>query len=244
MAMIEGYRMADVETEVPLGAVIFHRVNRETTVTYHPLDSEGGGVRVLPGRPMARSEALDLLHTLAGEYQDELSWTPNNVLAQGGERLAWFVPGRVRPMLFRGPNGTTVTLQIPWPTLVFNAGAGWIKVAALASGRRPGPRSRLYHAPRWNTSADGSVCLGSATVPELSGFSAMAGYEEAVYDTLFSHPNFAGNLNYRQGRDGSTSDVNYLRFWRTQAKSGKTAFPKERLVPMSRTLHEFLALGC
>lgn len=243
MRLFEGYQLDDVAQDLPLGAVVFHRSNdtQFTSVTYHPLHQDTHGIQVLPGQPMARAEAMGLLRTLAGERRDDLSWIPPNVLAQGEERLAWFVPGRIRPMLFRGDKGHALSLNVPWPTLVFNARAGQIHVAALSSGRRPSPRSRLFHAPLWNTSRDGAVCLGSATVPELSGFAAMAGFEEAIFETLFSHPNFAGNLRYRQDSHACTSQANYLRFWRALEKSEKTVFPKDRLVPMVRTLGEFLS---
>jgi len=85
------------------------------------------------------------------------------------------------------------------------------------------------------------VCLGSATVPSLDGIDAMPGYERAIFDTLFSHGNFRGNLAYRQDR-GETSDGDPVRFWRKLAWAKAPRFPPAALVPMGRRLDTWLGL--
>ena len=95
--------------------------------------------------------------------------------------------------------------------------------------------------PLWNVYADGRVCLGSATVPHLDGVDAMPGYESAIFDTLFSHGNFRGNLSYRQDR-GETSDRDHVRFWRELARAKASRFPHAALVPMGRRLETWLGL--
>jgi hypothetical protein len=69
----------------------------------------------------------------------------------------------------------------------------------------------------------------------------MPGYESAIFDTLFSHGNFRGNLAYRQNR-GETSDRDHVRFWHELARAKASRFPHEVLVPMGRRLETWLGL--
>ena len=245
MGLFEGHEPAAITLEHPTGALVFHAQHatvRHGAITYHPIDSGADGSSILPGRPMTAADARGLLQALLGDRTGELHWLPERLLAMGDESLAWFVPGRVRPMLFRGEKNRTIRLEVPWPTLVFAATDGAIRLAAIKSRGRPTHRTPLYHAPLWNVSRDGQVCLGSATVPHLEGAAVIPDYESAIFDTLFSHANFRGNLRYRQNADGSTEDRHHIAFWRELAETKPSRFPHEMLVPMGLRLGRFLGL--
>ncbi|WP_295390963.1 PRTRC system protein B [uncultured Thiodictyon sp.] len=243
MPLTETMALPSITTTRPTGAIVFHEQRREGGggITYHPLDDDAQGTRILPGRPLTVADARALLESLLGERTSELRWTPPNVLASGDEALVWSVPGTVRPMLFRGKKDGPIRLDVPWPTLVFAATDGAIRLAAIKSRGRPTARTPLFHAPLWNVYADGRVCLGSATVPPLDGIDAMPAYESAIFDTLFSHGNFRGNLAYRQDH-GETSDRDHLRFWRELALAKTPRFPNAVLVPMGQRLATWLGL--
>jgi len=243
MSLIDRMALPSITTPRPTGAVVFHAQQQDSggAITYHPLDDDTGGTRILPGRPLTVADARALLETLLGERTSDLRWTPPNLLASGDAALVWSVPGRVRPMCFRGKEDGPLRLDVPWPTLVFAATDGAIRLAAIKSRGRPTARTPLFHAPLWNVYADGRVCLGSASVPHLDGIDAVPGYERAIFDTLFSHGNFRGNLAYRQDR-GETSDRDHLRFWRALARAKATRFPPAALVPMGQRLAAWLGL--
>jgi PRTRC genetic system protein B len=242
--LIAAAGLRTIETARPQGAVVFHGLpgdSRASAITYHPVAVQDGHPAIQPGGPMSRADALRLCQALAGERRGELAWLPSTVLAQGDEALVWYVPGRVRPMLFTGTKGDTVRLEVPWPTLVFSARDRGISLTAIKTRGRPTLRTPVYHAPLMNLYSDGGVCLGSATVPGMAGPESVPDYEAAIYDSRFSHGNFRGNLRI-DGKTGEASDLDHLRFWRGLARAKATRFPAQALVPMGQRLGDFLGL--
>jgi PRTRC genetic system protein B len=241
MPVIEGYDLGTPKAARPAAAVVFHQGERQQAVTYHELAVGDAGASIRPGRAMTRADATGLLRALLGDRTGELVWSPAQVLSQGEDSLVWYVPGKVRRMFFAATGGQTLTLEAPWPTLLFAAREQTLRLAAIKGRGRPTPRTPLYHAPLMNLYADGRVCLGSATVPMASGFETMVDFEAAIFDTRFSHGNFRGNLAYRQGEGGATKDQDHIRFWRDLAKDKASRFPNQVLVPIGRRLESFLA---
>lgn len=242
--LIAAAGLRQIQVARPQGAVVFHgRLgdSEVSAITFHPVTVDDGHPAIQPGGPMSRADALRLCQALAGERRGELAWQPSTVLAHGDEALVWYVPGRVRPMLFTGTKGETVRLEVPWPTLVFSARERDIRLAAVKTRGRPTLRTPLYHAPVWNVFRDGAVCLGSASVPGMVGPESIPDYEAAIFDSRFSHGNFRGNLRI-EGKTGEVSDLDHLRFWRGLARDKATRFPHGALVPMGQRLGDFLGL--
>ena len=67
--------------------------------------------------------------------------------------------------------------------------------------------------------------MGSATAPHLDGMSAIPDYESAIFDTLFSHANFRGNLRDRQDADKGIEDSDHIAFWRALTERKQVRFP-------------------
>lgn len=225
----------------PTGAVVFHEADSGLEVTFHKVTEHGGAPRIGAGRAMTHGDAQALLAALKGEPSEGREWIAPDLLAQGDHFLAWRVPGSVRPMWFSS-GGQRVRLEVPWPTLVFSATDGAIRLAALATRGRPRLGTRLFHAPLMNVYVDGGVCLGSAKVGEMHGTGSIAQFEAAIFESLFTHGNFRGNLARGQ-RKGETSDAEHLRFWTRLAKERVPVFPTDALVPMNTSLGAFLELS-
>ncbi len=226
---------------MPTGAVVFHEAHYGLAVTFHAVTEHAGAPCIGAGRAMTHGDAEVLLAALKGEPSGTREWIAPELLAQGDRFLAWHIPGRVRPMWFSS-GGKRIRLEVPWPNLVFSATDGAIRLAALATRGRPRLGTRLFHAPLMNVYADGVVCLGSAKVGEMHGTGSIAPCEAAIFDSLFTHGNFRGNLARGQ-RKGETSDAEHLRFWKRLASERLPVFPTDALVPMKTTLGAFLELS-
>ena len=237
------------EPPLPQHAVVLYRQSQgpfehpAMVPMLHPVTVCQGMPTLEAGRTMTLPDARALLRTLIEDRDvGRLAWNDPTIIAQGDHTLAWMVPGKVRPMWFRRPKGEPLALNVPWPTLVFLAGDGQISLAALASNRRPNPKTRLYRPPLMNTYSDGLVCLGSAQVGAMDGPESRPAFEAAIFDSLFSHGNHRDNLRLPNQGDPTHTDAQHIAFYRRLAKAKAKRFPREALVPMGCTLGRFLGL--
>jgi PRTRC genetic system protein B len=138
-------------------------------------------------------------------------------------------------MFFRAGSGLAGVSgqRFPHPALVLVVHTGSLYVRALRSGERPIAETKLYAAPYWNTGNDGSVCAGTMRVPKSAGVTTMAAWEQAFFQSEFTHPGGAGRLTKRKGGTAA--------LWTGLA--GKSTFPLATLV-QTETLAAYLrALG-
>lgn len=205
-------------------------------LTTHAVEEQESGPLIGPGRLLSEEDKRALIETLVGTLpREEFAVLPPHVLAMGAVRIAWYVPGRVRAMHFN-IKSRTFSLQVPWPTLVFLVSEGQLSLAALAEVSRPEAHTPLFHAPLMNLNEATRLCTGNAIVPRGSGLADCAGYEQAVYDTNFSHVNHPHTLRGAK----AISNEAHVRFWRGLARTKAKAFPTDALVPLKRTLSAWL----
>ena len=98
-------------------------------------------------------------------------------------------------------------------------------------GSRPGPTTPLKTAPYWNT--DVRVCPGSMRVPDSSDVASIPSWQDAFFESEFTHPAGAVRLTNHPG--------GFIGLWRSLA--GKKKFPNQYLVDAGETLQEFVATG-
>lgn len=207
-------------------------------LTTHEVEQHEGGPLIGPGTLLREEDKRALIETLLGTLSQEFQLLPLHVLAIGAAKIAWYVPGRNRPMHFN-INQRRFSLRVPWPTLVFRVVEGQVWLAALAHAERPNEGTPLYHAPVMNVNAATHVCTGSAVLPPGSDLGNCEAYERAIYETNFSHVNHRRTLS---GGD-DVSDTDHVRFWRQLARRKATIFPADALVPLDTTVGEWLAAG-
>lgn len=160
-------------------------------------------------------------------------WLPENLLMHNSQKMIWYVPAKVRTMHVK--TGSKVQhIKLKWPSLVFMASAGrQLKVAAYAGSGRPKRNQKLYHAPLWNIYHDTRLCTGSIETPDILNMNAMQVWEDAVFETLFSHPNHDNVLP-----ESRADRRHYLSFIRAKGKAGES-FKAGDMNPLNKTLEQW-----
>lgn len=232
-------------------ALVFHELQgssslsahqRAAVITSHPVTVGAQGPVIGPGRTMSAQDEGRLLDVLTRNVASNYALLPENVLAVGANRLLWYVPGCVRTMIVRA-TGATRRLSVPWPTLLFEVADGVLRLAALASDRRPGPDTALFHAPVANVYADCRVCTGSASLPDTASVADIPGWEEAIFGTAFSHTNHDQTLKLPAGDladDETVSSNRHFAFWSSLQKQAASVFPVAALVPLEVSLGDWM----
>src|SRR5271165_839828 len=119
--------------------------------------------------------------------------------------------------------------RFPHPALVFVVRSNVLYVRALFANRRPGPDSKLAAAPYWNIDSNGAVCAGTMRTPKSLTVTSIAAWQQAFFQSEFTHPGGGGRLTKRRG--GTTA------LWKSLA--GKERFPLATLVELE-TLNQYL----
>jgi len=117
----------------------------------------------------------------------------------------------------------------PHPALLFVVRDGALFVRALPTNERPQARTKLSAAPYWNIDADGAVCAGTMRTPKSLTVESIAAWQQAFFQSEFTHPGGAGRLTKRKG--GTTA------LWKSLA--GKKTFPRSTLIE-TEPLQEYL----
>jgi PRTRC genetic system protein B len=154
-----------------------------------------------------------------------VEFLPDQVVARTPDLLAWWTPVAVRPMFFRagseleGISGK----RFPHPALLFAVRNSVLYVRALTASQRPGPDSKLAAAPYWNIdSLNGAVCAGTMRAPKSLTVTSIAAWQQAFFQSEFTHPGGGGRLTKRRG--GTTA------LWKDLA--GKKRFPLSTLIEL------------
>jgi PRTRC genetic system protein B len=206
-------------------------------LTAHEVENREEGPYIGPGRLFTEGDKQALIETLLGTLApEEFVVLPPQILAVGSQRIAWYVPGCVRAMYFN-VNSTLFSLRVPWPTLIFRAVDGHLALTALSQSERPTADTPLFHAPLMNLNEATFLCIGNAEVPRGSSVADCVGYEKAVYETNFSHVNHDRTLKGAK----TVTDEAHVHFWRTLQDKKAKRFPTYALVPLNKTLGQWLA---
>ncbi len=205
-------------------AILLYRneqASRYMATVHGILQSASGGVPVLGAGQLITTAVLqELARTLGTACPTE--FLPEQVVARTPELLAWWTPALIRPMFFRaGSDLADVAGQrFPHPALLFVVRNGLLHVRALRSSQRPNAETKLCAAPYWNIGNDGAVCAGTMRVPKSTGVATMAAWEQAFFQSEFTHPSGTGRLTKRRGGTAA--------LWKSLA--GKSTFPLTTLV--------------
>ena len=155
-----------------------------------------------------------------------VEFLPDQVVARTPDLLAWWTPAAVRPMFFRtgseleGISGK----RVPHPALLFVVRSNVLYVRALSASRRPPADSKLAAAPYWNIDGNGAVCAGTMRAPKSLTVTSIAAWQQAFFQSEFTHPGGGGRLTKRRGGTAA--------LWKSLA--GKKRFP---LLRSSRWRH-------
>ncbi len=204
--------------------------NRHMATVHGVVQQDGDGSPVLgAGQLLSTASLRELVRQLGTGCPVE--FLPDHVVARTPDLLAWWTPAAVRPMFFRagseleGVSGK----RFPHPALLFVVRNSVLHVRALSSSRRPGADNRLAAAPYWNIDANGAVCAGTMRTPKSLTVISIAAWQQAFFQSEFTHPGGGGRLTKRRG--GTTA------LWKSLV--GKERFPLSALVELE-TLNQHL----
>lgn len=216
-------------------AILLYEDGRTAFATVHGISVASSGA---PHLTAGRAVTMGFLRTLASGLQRDTrpEILPENVLARTSEAIAWWSPARCRPMFFSGADPKVEKLNgrvFPHPALVFLISGKELFIRALAENRRPSAETQLKNAPYWNTGDAGQVCQGDMRAPDEVAVSTMRGWEDAYFQSAFTHPNGAVRLTTHPG--------GFHGLWKELAS--KNDFPSQFLGDSRETLREFIKRG-
>ncbi len=185
-----------------------------------------------PGEAVTTAFLRTLAQGLGAQVKPEI--LPDNVLARTPDMLIWWSRPKRRVMFFGGVDEDARKLNsllFPHPALVLKVAGRDLFVRAIATDSRPGAATPLKTAPYWNTNV--RVCPGSMRVPDSSDVASISQWEDAFFQSEFTHA--AGAVRLTNHSEG------FIGLWRSLA--GKKMFPVQHLTDAGETLQEFVAAG-
>ena len=216
------------------GALLFYEGRGRAFVTWHEAKpSPHGGVALGEARDLTTEFIRRLAQGLGTEAPAEV--LPPTVLAWTGDLSVWWTPRAVRRMYFR-PNSEAPTglsgEMFSQPPLVWKVAGAELSVRALRKNQRPSEDTPLMIAPYWNTDGDsGVVCQGSMRAPEAGGVASLGAWEQAFFQSEFTHQ--TGVKKLLAAKRGYFQTLEAL-------KGGHQRFPTESLQPAGETLAQFI----
>lgn len=216
--------------------------SRRTLATVHNVQTggeAGGQPRVAAGRPITTGDLREITRKL-GRKPQTARFLPERVVASTPSCLIWHKRIGREPIYFESKSEELNDLSgtaLPHPPLIFclrrrrRGSGGSMHVWAKRRRGRPDEDTILYHAPFFNVNSRGGVCHGSMRTPGGFGPGYTRGWEQAFFQSAFTHGSGVAFLN---GQPGYTDTLTRL------AKSGDR-FPTERLKRTGERLRDAIA---
>ena len=207
--------------------IVYRNGNGETLCTINEI-ADG---RIQPGAAVDGKKLAGLFNSIGSvdlAAPTKLVWQNPHILASGPNSTLWYAPPCRREIFFSCTNKKLQKYSgkvFPYPGLIFLARRETLSVYAVKS-RRPEAGTKLYHAPFWNISDSGAICLPSGErkkhTPEE--------WEAIFYNSAFSH---AGTSAANISRTPFVELVVLL------IRSKAEKFPSVELVPARMDIAKF-----
>jgi PRTRC genetic system protein B len=224
---------ANCEFKLSEAVLVYRAGGGGAFASLHRVKQADDGVPYLsPGEPLTTAFVRTLAQGLGAQVKPEIC--PENVLARTPDMLVWWSRPQCRVMFFGGTDQEARKLNglvFPHPALVFKVVGKDLFVRAMATGSRPCPETKLKTAPYWNTDSRGLVCAGSMRVPESSDIASIPAWQDAYFQSEFTHAAGAVRLTSHPG--------GFIGLWKDLA--GMKRFPVHYLTGAGETLQEFVA---
>lgn len=181
----------------------------------------------------ALGKRLNSDHAKFGRFLTSDGILPENVLYVNprDEGMAIWYTRPSRQTLHFSPSLNMPEGKASVPALLWKATRTRLTIFALSGNKRPTSRTPLFHAPLFNTSLDGSVCIGDVKMPNLDNASLkefMQAWHNFYFNSRFSHLN--GHL---------PANVDVKKLWRDLIETD-APFPNTVLLSTNRTLSTIL----
>lgn len=217
-----------------------HYGETSAIATVHTVEMDNERPTIMAGR-LATVADLQNLVTALGRSRRTVNaeWLETRVLARGSDALIWWSAPCKRAMFFQQSHYNSKTFDgqgvCPLPGLVWMAMRGDLYVYAVQGAARPTRDTQLYQAPFFNVWGRGKVCVGNAARPTEEKRSDLDAWEQVLFGSRFTHPNFTEADRLVQG-------IEPCAFWQEMVKKPKAVFPEKRLVQIPLRVGDLLAL--
>jgi PRTRC genetic system protein B len=226
---------ANCEFKLSEAVLVYRAGGGGAFASLHWVKQADDGVPYLaPGESLTTAFVRTLAQGLGAQVKPEI--LPDNILARTPDLLVWWSPPRWRVMFFGGTDQEARKLNglvFPHPALVFKVAGKDLFVRAMATTSRPCAETPLKTTPYWNTDSRGLVCAGSMRVPESSDITSMPAWEDAYFQSSFTHAAGAVRLTSHPG--------GFIGLWK--GLTGRKRFPVRYLIDAGETLEEFVTRG-
>jgi PRTRC genetic system protein B len=226
---------ANFEFKLSEAVLVYRAGGGGAFASLHQVKQADDGVPYLAaGEPLTTAFVRTLAQGLGAQVKPEIY--PENVLARTPDMLVWWSRPQCRVMFFGGTDLEARKLNglvFPHPALIFKVVEKDLHVRAMAMTSRPCPETRLKTAPYWNTDSRGLVCAGSMRVPESSDIASIPAWQDAYFQSEFTHAAGAVRLTSYPG--------GFIGLWKSLP--GRKRFPVQYLTGAGETLQEFVARG-
>lgn len=180
-------------------------------------------VQIMPGAPITKEGLISALGSLSDEYLCDLNLLPEHLLGFSPKHMIWWRPAGKARVFFRTKELGNKSAVVPHPALLFAVIGGQWSVHALKDSVRPTMDTPLFHAPYFNVYDHGNICVGSAAIPDRLSPSTIATWEQAFFESEFTHVN--GQIKKIAHPRGEYA------FWKEMLEGKYDDFPTELLVP-------------
>jgi PRTRC genetic system protein B len=188
--------------------------------------------QVAAGSPLTREALLSMFEELAKRHSLNTDIIPENVLSISADHMVWWMPAGERAVYFNNKELGKRAAKVPHPPLMFAVVKGQWYIFALAKNERPTAETVLQFAPYFNVYDSCAICIGSAQVPRGISAYATAQWENAFFESEFTHIN------------GSEKKTTHPRgeyaLWKEMLDRAYPTFPVEFLAPTEYTLTKFM----
>jgi len=226
---------ANIEFKLSEAVLVYRGGGDGAFASLHQVkQAENGIPYLIPGEALTTAFLRTLAQGLGAQVKPEI--LPDNILARTPDILVWWSRPRPRVMFFGGTDEEARKLNglvFPHPALIFKVAGKDLFVRAMATNSRPGPDTLLKTAPYWDTDGQGLVCAGSMRVPESSDIASIPAWQDAYFQSEFTHAAGAVRLTSHPG--------GFIGLWRGLV--GRKRFPVQYLTDAGETLQEFVARG-
>ena len=266
------------EYKLASAMLVYKTAGGDHYATLHPVKHDAGRATIGAGQPLTESALRGTLKDL-GAPKGIGGWLPADVLYMDDTAIVWTRRPAPRAVFFTPSSGVSVaSATIYHPRLVFAVThKGWYVAAvpkvvrtesvterrvALVGDGRPRLDCPLAQAPYFNVYESGRICVGNATLPERIASDTLQGYEDAFFDSKFTHSNNPGMTTHPDGPEALWRELVAPRWechhspkarqcegntdFRTvghmcQRLNLTPEFPDHHLAPMGCTLQQFVA---
>jgi len=194
------------------------------------ISNDGARPEIGPGTPITQQAVSTALRGLQMEMNS--GFLTENVLGIGMDWVVWWCQPKTGPIWFKSKDERIGhrSAKVPHPGLIFavsKSGGNWL-VFAVKGNQRPTPETHLHVSPYFNVWEGGKICIGNVSVPGETALEKIGAWEQAFFNSWFTHSNIHGKHVDYEGGSGQ--------LWADLMDGKHECFPEQSLVQTDMTV--------